>query len=30
MVLTILGWIMVAFTAWMGAKSFTGIMKLFG
>ena len=29
-VLTILGWVMVAFTAWMGAKSLTGIMKLFG
>lgn len=29
MVLTVLGWIMVAFTAWMGAKSFTGILKLF-
>lgn len=24
-----LGWIMVAFTAWMGAKSLTGILKLF-
>lgn len=30
MPLTILGWIMVAFTAWMGAKSLTGIMQLFG
>ena len=29
MALTILGWIMVAFTAWMGCKSLTGIMKLF-
>lgn len=29
MVLTVLGWIMVAFTAWMGAKSLTGMMKLF-
>lgn len=28
-VLTALGWIMVAFTAWMGFKSLTGIMKLF-
>lgn len=28
-VLTILGWVMVAFTAWMGFKSLTGIMKLF-
>ncbi len=30
MVLTALGWIMVAFTAWMGVKSLAGIMKLFG
>ena len=29
MVLTVLGWIMVVFTAWMGFKSLTGIMKLF-
>lgn len=29
MVLTALGWVMVAFTAWMGFKSLTGIMKLF-
>jgi len=29
-VLTVLGWIMVLFTAWMGFKSFTGILKLFG
>ena len=29
-VLTVLGWIMVVFTAWMGFKSLTGIMKLFG
>jgi len=29
-VLTALGWIMVLFTAWMGFKSFTGILKLFG
>ena len=28
-VLTVLGWIMVVFTAWMGFKSLTGIMKLF-
>lgn len=28
-VLTVLGWIMVAFTAWMGFRSLTGIMKLF-
>lgn len=28
-VLSVLGWIMVAFTAWMGFKSLTGIMKLF-
>ena len=28
-ILTGLGWIMVAFTAWMGFKSLTGIMKLF-
>lgn len=28
-VLTVLGWIMVAFTAWLGFKSLTGIMKLF-
>lgn len=29
-VLTVLGWVMVAFTAWMGARSLTGIIKLFG
>ncbi len=28
-VLSVLGWIMVVFTAWMGFKSLTGIMKLF-
>jgi len=28
-VLAILGWIMVVFTAWMGFKSLSGIMKLF-
>lgn len=28
-ILTALGWVMVAFTAWMGFKSLTGIMKLF-
>lgn len=28
-ILTALGWIMVAFTAWMSFKSLTGIMKLF-
>lgn len=28
-VLTVLGWIMVAFTAWLGFKSLSGIMKLF-
>ena len=30
MILTVCGWIMVAFTAWMGVKSLAGIMKLFG
>ena len=30
MVLTALGWIMVLFTAWMGLKSLSGIMKMFG
>lgn len=29
-VLTVLGWVMVAFTAWMGFRSLSGIMKLFG
>lgn len=29
MILTVLGWIMVVFTAWMGFKSLTGIVKLF-
>jgi len=29
MLLTVLGWVMVAFTAWMGFKSLAGIMKLF-
>lgn len=29
MVLTVLGWVMVAFTAWMGFKSLAGIAKLF-
>ena len=28
--LTALGWVMVAFTAWMGIQSLAGIMKLFG
>lgn len=28
-VLTVLGWIMVVLTAWMGFKSFAGILKLF-
>lgn len=27
--LTVLGWVMVAFTAWLGFKSLTGIVKLF-
>ena len=30
MILTVCGWIMVAFTAWMGVKSLAGIMTLFG
>lgn len=29
MILTVLGWIMVVFTAWMGFNSLTGIMELF-
>lgn len=28
--MTVLGWVMVVFTAWMGFNSFKGIMKLFG
>ena len=28
--MTILGWVIVVFTAWMGFNSFKGIMKLFG
>ena len=30
MILTALGWIMVLVTAWMGLKSLSGIMKMFG
>jgi len=27
--MTLLGWVIVVFTAWMGFTSFTGILKLF-